>query len=208
MTTYRNAEALVEALIARYRGLRSYTEVGVVRPVHADEPLSTWFETDYASPDMFRFQFVRPDPHPRLRWRLTKYIAGASSDGAYFYTEERGGSRRVEREASLEMAVAGATGISEGTAHTIGSLLMDRVGGFSFDMLNRIRFREIRCFDGVFCHCVSGVHPRGGRFTLLVSVQDLLLRKLIHHKTRREEVRFNIRTDIAIPEERFAIPAA
>lgn len=195
-------------MIARYRSLRSYSDVGVVRPVHAAKPLSCWFETDYVAPDNFRFQFIRPHPYRPLAQHLTKYVAGTASGEAYFCTEQRGEKRRVERESSLEMAVAGATGISQGTAHTIGALLIERVGGFSLSMLNHLRFRESQNFDGVSCYRVSGVHPRRHSVTLWVGVHDLLLRRLVHHRLRREEVRFRIRTDVDIPKARFDIPAA
>ena len=208
MATYRNARNFLETASAKYRALRSYSDVGVVRPLSAPEPLSCWFETDYEAPGKFRFQFIRPHPYPKLRNCLTKYIAGSDGTQAYFYTEERGSKPIVELEPSLELAVAGATGISEGTAHTIGRLLLDRVGGFSLTMLTHLRFRTCREFDGVLCRRVSGLHGSWGRVTLWFDYNDLLLRKLDHHRARREEVRFKIRVNAPLSPERFNVPSS
>jgi hypothetical protein len=41
----------------------------------------------------------------------------------------------VELEESLKLAVAGATGISGGSAHTIARLLLPEIGGFSLSKL-------------------------------------------------------------------------
>lgn len=206
MATYRNAREFLDALTAHYRALSSYSDVGVVRPIWKPDPLSCWFETQYESPGRFRFQFIRPHPYRKLRHLLTKYIAGSDGSAAYFVTEEGGRLPTVEEQESLEMAVAGATGISQGTAHTIGGLLLECVGGFSFSMLQRPRFRSSRHFDGVACYRVSGVFPPIGRFTLWVGAQDFLLRKVVNHRHRKEEVRFNISANQPINFEVFCVP--
>lgn len=206
MATYRNAREFLAAVTARYRALASYSDVGVVRPIWKLEPLSCWFETHYESPSRFRFQFIRPHPYRKLRHLLTKYIAGSDGTAAYFVTEERGQLPVVETQVSLGMAVAGATGISQGTAHTVGSLLLECVGGFSFSMLQRPRFRSTRNFDGVACYRVSGVFPPIGRFTLWVGTQDLLLRKVVNHRHRNEEIRFIIEVNQPINSEVFCVP--
>ena len=208
MPTYRSAREFIAAVAAKYRALTTYADVGVVRPIGAYEPLSCWFETQFARPQQqFRFQFIRPHPYRRLRHRLTKYIAGSDGSVSYFYMEERGSRPTVESEESLEMAVAGATGISQGTAHTIGELLLECVGGFSYSMLNRLRFRSHRTFDGVLCHRVAGRHPRGGRVVIWVGASDLLVRKVVKHRFGHEEVRFDIRADVPVASEVFRVPS-
>lgn len=206
MGTYRNAREFLVEVATRYRAIVSYSDVGVVRPTWKPDPLSCWFETQYENPGRFRFQFIRPHPYRKLRHLLTKYIAGSDGTAAYFVTEERGQSPVVETQESLEMAVAGATGISQGTAHTIGGLLLECVGGFSFSMLQRPLFRSARNFDGVACYRVSGVFPPIGRFTLWVGMQDLLLRKVVNHSHRKEEIRFKIEVNKPINPEVFGVP--
>lgn len=206
MATYRNAREFLVEVTARYRAIASYSDVGVVRPTWKSDPLSCWFETQYEGPSSFRFQFIRPHPYRKLRHLLTKYIAGCDGNTAYFVTEQRGQSPKVESQESLEMAVAGATGISQGTAHTIGSLLLECVGGASLSVLQRPRFRSARSFDGVACYRVSGVFPHIGRFTLWVGMQDLLLRKVANHRHRKEEVRFRIEVNKPMNPDVFCVP--
>jgi hypothetical protein len=207
MPTYRNAHQFLEAVFAYYKSLQSYSDVGVVRQTWAPEPLTCWFESDFEAPGRFRFQFIRPHPSRRLYARLTKYIIGSDGKQAYFYTEERGSEPVVELEESLKMAVAGATGISRGSAYTIGHLLLECVDGFSLLMLSHLRFRRSAEFDGVLCHRVSGLHGSWGRVTLWIGANDMLLRRSVHHRSRSEEVRFNIRVDTPLPEGRLNIPS-
>lgn len=73
------------------------------------------------------------------------------------------GRRRVignDIERDLGLAVAGAIGISKGSAHTFSNLLLECVGGFSLAMLNRPRFRRSRVFQGEHCSRITGIHPR------------------------------------------------
>ena len=74
-------------------------------------------------------------------------------------------------------------------------------------MLRRIRFRRSRVFDGVMCTRISGLHPRGGRYTAWFGVDDLVLRKLVRHHVKCEEVRFDIHINAEIPDARFYVPS-
>lgn len=206
MATYRNAYEFLVEVSGRYRAMVTYSDVGVVRPRWKAGPHSCWFETQFNRPNSLRFQFTRPHPYRKLRHVLTKYIAGCDGATAYFVTEACGKPPVIEPQASVEMTVAGATGISQGTAHTIGSLLLECIGGFSFLMLQRPRFRRPRKFGGVDCYRVSGVLPPMGRFTLWISMGDLLLRKVVNHRYRSEEVRLRIEVDEPISAEVFCAP--
>ena len=208
MSIYPSARALLNQVLKKYRALDTYVDHGVVRPTFSDGPLTCWFETDFSKPDYFRFQFIRPHPHRRLRnLRLTKYIVGNDGTKTYFSSQERGCRTRIDIEDGLAMAVAGATGISRGAAHTIGALFFEDIGGFELTMLTGLRFRRSRMFDGVMCYRISGEHPRGGRYTVWFGTEDLLLRKLVSHRFRSEEIRFDIRIDASISATRFAVPS-
>lgn len=206
MPTFRSARDCLASVSAHYQTLPSYQDVGVVRRIGTTEPLSCWFETRFLRPTQFRFQFIRPHPYRKLRHLLTKYIAGCDGSVAYSYTEQQGAKPTVEIEENLAMAVAGATGISLGSAHTIGDLLLDCLGGFSLTRLERPRFRRSRGFDGVVCYRISGRHPYGGRVQIWIGVHDLLIRKLIHYRFRHEEVRFKIEVGALVSQELFRVP--
>nr|WP_143028984.1 hypothetical protein [Massilia sp. PDC64] len=206
MPTYNNARECIAAIAARYRMLDSYADEGYVRREGSTRPDECWFETQFSRPGLFRFQFSRPHPYPPLRHLVTKVVIGSDGTTAYFRVEHDGSVRRNDIEENLGLAVAGATGISKGTAHTIGNLLLECVGGFSLSMLNRPRFRRSREFHGDYCGRITGIHPGGGRVTLWFGASDLLLRKIVRHRTRSEEVRKNIRTDQSIDQAVFHMP--
>jgi hypothetical protein len=99
------------------------------------------------------------------------------------------GQTRLGREEPLDMLVAGATGISNGAAHTIAALFFTEVGGFTLQQLRRPRFRRHRMVDGLACKQVSGLHPAGGRITAFIGCNDLMLRRLVFARPRKEQVR-------------------
>lgn len=206
MQIYKNARECIGAIAARYRMLDSYTDEGYVRTSGPTRPHKVWFETQFSRPSLFRFQFSRPHPYPPLRHLVTKVVIGSDGTTAYFCMERDGSVRRTDVERDLGLAVAGATGISSGAAHTIGNLLLECVGGFSLSMLNRPRFRRSRVFRGEHCSRITGIHPRGGRFTLWFGTSDLLLRKIVSHRIKSEEVRQNIRINQSIDQAVYGVP--
>lgn len=140
-------------------------------------------------------------------YRITKYIVGSDGAGAYFFTQERGRKPSREDAESLEMAIAGATGISRGAAHTVGSLLLPSVEGFSLLMLRKLRLKTTRPFKGVNCYRVSGLHPWSpGRYTVWIGTDDLMLRKLVKHRSATEEIRWNINVNHGVDPLRFEQP--
>ena len=208
MPIYRTARECLAAIELNYRALQSYQDIGAVRPIGAPQRISCWFETQFVRPQQFRFQFISPHPYRPLHHIQTKYIVGGDDSTAYFYRKDHEAKPIVEIEENLEMAVAGATGISLGSAHTIGNLLLDCVEGFSLAMLKRPRFRKSRILNGIYCHRISGQHPRGGCIVIWFGAHDLIVRKLVHHRFKHEEVRFSIRTNLPIPSETFHAPKA
>lgn len=206
MPTYNNARECIAAIAARYRMLDSYADEGHVRREGSTGPDECWFETQFSRPGLFRFQFSRPHPYPPLRHLVTTTVIGSDGTTAYCHVEHDGSVRLNAIEDNLGLAVAGATGISRGAAHTIGNLLLDCVGGLSLSMLHRPRFRRSREFNGEYCGRITGIHPGCGRVTLWFGASDLLLRKIVRHRIGSEEVRKNIRTGQPIDRAVFRMP--
>lgn len=206
MPTYKNARECLSAIVTRYQMLDSYIDEGFVRPVGSTGPNNCWFETQFSRPGLFRFQFITPHPYPPLRHQLTKTVIGSDGTTPYFATQYPDSAPKTEIDESLELAVAGATGISKGAAHTIGSLLLECVGGFSLLMLKRPRFRRSREFEGEHCGRITGIHPRGGRVTVWFGTNDLLLRKIVRQTFKREEIRRNIRINQPLNQAVFHVP--
>lgn len=208
MTSYRNAQECLAAIASHYKSLENYSDVGVVREMGLSGEISCWFDTQYIRPNQFRFQFTTPHPYKPLRHIVHKAIIGSDGCTPYFYKDYPHVGSNLEIEESLALAVAGATGISKGTAKSIADLLLESIGGFSLTMLKRTRFRKNRSFEGQICSRISGLHPhpRGGRFTIWFGTHDLLIRKIIKHKFKHEEIRTNIRTNIHLEKELFDLP--
>jgi hypothetical protein len=206
MPTFANARAYLEEVIRRYRELTSYSDTGKSHMPHGRRQGLCLFTTDYRAPADFRFAFDRPHPHRRLKHRIARSIVGVSASEPYFFSRSYNGEQKVDHPESLDMTVAGATGISSGTVHTIARLLFSEVGGFNMLDLRRLRFRANRMVDGVRCVAVTGLHPRGGRYTAWFGSDDFLLRRIVCARFQTEELRTNILVNQALTDEHFAIP--
>lgn len=206
MATYRSASECLAAVAARYATLQSYSDEGMVRRRAWSAAPECWFNT-HSAQGKFRFQFTTPHPHRKLRHVLSECVVGTDGVMPYFWNRHYSEAPTLDREERMEIVIAGATGISRGSAHTIGSLLLKDIGGFScFRDLRRPRFRQMQDWDSVPCYRVSGLHPSGHRYTLWIGQHDLLLRRILRHERNREELRRNIRINEPIPEETFAVP--
>ena len=171
-----------------------------------NRPHETQFSTAYRAPGLFRFAFSKQHPYWPLRHIIVaEHVCGSDGSGPYQYRHSRH-REELQRPPSLELAVAGATGISAGSAHTIGTLLFEECDGFTLLNMRRIRFRGEREIDGVACMGVTGRHPRGGRVTAWFGVQDLMLRCVVEPRTGSQEFRFNIRVDDIDPTISFDAP--
>ncbi|CAN5164764.1 hypothetical protein BH10PSE17_BH10PSE17_04620 [soil metagenome] len=107
------------------------------------------------------------------------------------------------------MSIAAATGVSEGAAGLIADLLIDDLTALPLLELRHLKFRTNQYSAGVLCHRLCGVHPRpGDRFSIFVSIEDRLVRKIIHHGSGREQVRWDIKVDEPIDDSIFAPEAS
>src|SRR5258708_2518928 len=125
------AEEIVAATEAVYASCRTYADTGCVRTVflrrdgRTDFVSSTPFETAFIRPDRFRFEFSTHHPH---QTEFSRYIIVAQGSVVQTWWDIRPGIEQVE---SLSRALAGATGVSSSSAHTIPALLMpDQVSGW------------------------------------------------------------------------------
>jgi hypothetical protein len=108
------------------------------------------------------------------------------------------------------MVVAGATGISVGSAHTIAALLMPEVGGSGLGRVSTAAFLGEELFEGAECIVIGAPHPAGGEFSLWLERDTLTLRKL---RTKlgafppSDEIRRNIRIDQEVHDSMFERPS-
>lgn len=194
MTTFPdNPRALIARVIARYRSLRSYSDRGIVRDVSVSRD-AVQFSTAYRRPTRFRFEFESPHPYRPLRHKAARCQIGLDGAAPYFWSLSYDGEEKLERDEPFELVVAGATGISRGSAHTIAALLFPAVGGLEFFHLKSLRPCRGRVVDGIPCLGVSGKHPTGGRIEAFFGRRDLLLRRVDYRRFKQSQIRRMVRT--------------
>lgn len=199
------AEAIVTKMVGNYAAATSYQDAGVVlthRPgedVSDDKPFKTYF----VRPDRFRFEWIRHHPYPPMHHITYDHVIWSNQSGSFTYWSE---PALFERAQSLSLAVAGATGVSSGAAHTISRLLLNSVTGFSLSDLRELTLLGQEQFEGTDCFRVRGKHPRGNDYEMWIGANDYLLRKLqkeIVPGTIQEEIHRDIQINQDVPGALF-----
>lgn len=204
---YSSGRELLLHVIARYRALDSYADTGQVADPTKPRSAPLVFATALRRPD-FKFSFSSPHPYRPLRHLVSRTQIGVREGQVYFRDQSYSDSSKLEQEESLLMAVAGATGISRGSAHTIWSLLFGDEGRDFFSSLTRPRLRKFSNFDGVRCHRLVAQHRGFRRVEFHIGVDDLLLRALMtrHGRYTNLELRTDIKLSVEFGEAEFDVP--
>jgi hypothetical protein len=206
-----NAAESADAILARvaqtYATFRSYTDRGVVlRYLSPDAPPNeTSFETAFARPALFRFAFVSHHPYPPLRhiaWPAVIWSDGVDSYSRYDYGL---GPPQTTNVGSLEMAIAGATGVSGGAALTVPRLLMPEINSFSIADLTSSTVIGVESVEGESCYHLVGEAPRIGPIHVWIGTKSALLRKVQERfgDIRQEEIRRDIHVNEEVPPAKF-----
>jgi hypothetical protein len=125
-----DARDLLRRMARAYRECHSYRDTGTVRTVFGSKS-GSWtedrpFRTAFVRPERFRFEFTD---------RSKRYIIWRNGADIRIWWDLDG---RQEKAGSLNDAVAGATGVSGGSAHTIPALLMpDELRGWRLTELDQ-----------------------------------------------------------------------
>ena len=193
---------IINKMTERYRAVKSYQDSGVVQSYRksGEKGLVNSFKTYFVRPGyQFRFEWEEPETrYSQKSWNIVWSDRGVVST----YSNWGG----LEEEKSLSMAVAGATGVSRGAAHSIPELLIEEIAGFSLSEVERVSLLREEKFDGEDCYVVRGFHPFGFAIDLWISKRDLLLRRMRENNedgTVDEEVRRDIKINHMIPAETF-----
>ena len=199
--------SIIEALVDRYRRLHSYRDEGVV--LQPDSFPEVRFKTSFVAPELFRFEFSTAHPFPGLRHRVTKHVVGSDGRRAYDFEVRPGRDGVLRIVSDVGMAVAGATGISSGAAHTIARLLIPSVGGLALTDLRDWRADGETVVDGQQCVRLVGIHPRGGAWEIAVDKALGLLRSVAHdieEDGRQLQIRRSITVDDELDDDAFSVP--
>jgi len=203
-------EVILGHMIEAYATVQSYSDSGVVL-IHLpqlDSPSETTFETVFARPNLFRFTWVARHPYPPLSHQELRSVIWSDGTRAFerygraYATEPLPGKTQTSK--SLRLAIAGATGVSGGSAHTVPRLLMPEIGGFSLGELQSPSIVGTEDIDGTNCYHIRGNHPLGPIDVWLGS-SDYLIRKVQERLSGilSEERRRNIRINETIPAAKF-----
>ncbi len=186
-----SAEEIIEASVATYLDCDSYRDKGVVtttlHPGDSERIERKPFKTSFSRTGQFRFEF---ESRGVLGLIAQRYIVWTDGTEVLTWWDVKPG---VEREETLSTAVAGATGVSGRSAHTIPVLLLpDRIGGRRLsDMTDLVRADDTSIGD-IDCYCVQGKYG-GQRKTVWIDKTTHLIRRIdLHVKT--EDLQFETTT--------------
>lgn len=156
-----------------YSECRSYSDFGSVTTVfHSGTRNKTEvkrFSTAMVRPRQFRFEFSEQQNVE------SRYIVWRDGNDVRTWWDL---DKQSKREHSLGMALAGATGVSGGSAHTIPSLLMPaEIGGRRLTDLEAAKLGHNQMIDGHACFTVEATYA-GDPITIWIDEQTYLVRRI------------------------------
>ncbi len=177
------AQALLQQSRSAYAAVNTYRDQGTVRYSVLGSTHEVRFETAFVRPDRLRFEWIKAHPFPPLRSMTTRTVIWSDSGAAFWWQRdyfERASQSRLE---SLRLAVAGATGVSSGAAHTIATLLLPDLWGadkFGDSVLNLRDAKHVGegVVDAVPCERVAGIDWRNEPVELWIGRDDHLIRRI------------------------------
>ena len=173
------ARDVLERVARVYAGCKTYRDTGVVTTVFV-EATGSWvlekpFTTAFVRPDRFRFQYAETRcglDHRFIVWRRGDEIR------AWWTVKPR-----FEKRDSLEMALAAATGVSGGSAHTVPALLLpNEIGGRRLTDITEATRAEDATIDTVNFFRIRGTFG-DLPMTLWIDKNTFLVRRIDSKKT-------------------------
>ncbi|TWU48687.1 hypothetical protein Poly51_45880 [Rubripirellula tenax] len=167
------ATQAIEQMAKAYSDCQSYSDSGTVTTVfHSDKEDRTvvkHFSTAMIRPSKFRFEFnEQDDPDSR-------YIIWQDGGDVLTWWDLK---KRSEREDSLGMAIAGATGVSSGSAHTVPAMLMPaEIGGRLITALKSAQLGASESLGEHACLTIKASYG-GDPITIWIDEQSHLIRRI------------------------------
>jgi outer membrane lipoprotein-sorting protein len=174
------AEQLLDRMSKAYANCKSYRDSGVVKTVfiqaNGKRTVNKPFETAFVRPDRFRFEYrARKGDEEDYR-----HLIWSNGKDVLTWWDIRPG---IEKPTSLGMALAAATGVSSGSAHTIPALLMpDRFPGRGLTSMTELKRREDAKHFNLDCFRVEGTFANNTQ-TLWLDKETFLIRRIDSPKT-------------------------
>jgi hypothetical protein len=192
------AEQIVADMLATYANCVSYSDEGEVVTVfhneHGDRTVSKPFTTAFVRPDKFRFEY-----RERRRDDWNRYIIWRSASDVRTFWSIRPDMGRND----LRLAIAGATGVSSGSAIMIPSLLMPgEVSAGQLKSLSNLTLLDVEEVDGSPASKIQGEAAAGNILVLWIDQQSNLVVKIYqqaHFATFNTETTITYRPRLNLP---------
>lgn len=167
-----SAEQIMTQVISTYASCNSYLDEGEVRTVFLDprgkRTVVKPFATAFVRPSDFRFEFK--DRRGEEDWE--RYIIWRSAEAVKTWWSIDPGVKTSE---DLPMAIAGATGVSSGSAVAIPSLLLPEMSGMRYETLTNLKLGGVEKVNGHDAYRIEGQDRNGAAMTLWVDKESLLI---------------------------------
>jgi outer membrane lipoprotein-sorting protein len=179
------AKDILDRMARAYAECRTYRDSGVVKTVFITtvgkqtrnrRTVEKPFTTAFVRPDRFRYEFTNGDSEDRyLAWQKGEEVL------VWWYAQPQ-----VQKEKSLGLALAGATGVSSGSAHTVPSMLLpEEVGGRRPEELPGAKRIEDGRFDDADRYRIEGRYSSGPD-TLWIDKKTYLLRRIDQQRSGKD----------------------
>ena len=187
-----------------FRSLGTHPERWFEGKNEVSRPQECSFRSWFRRPDRLRFEWTTHHPYPPLRHIRTFYVIWNGAAGAFLSMSGSGwGKRALPR---LSLAVAGATGVSVGSALHFATLFFPRINKGFGSPLKHWPAAEVgeASVEGTPCWSLSCQRSDPIRPSLLLlGKSDFLVRRMTSDGQEDEETRRDIRVNPVLPDALF-----
>jgi outer membrane lipoprotein-sorting protein len=168
------AETILAQMKQTYASCETYQDTGVVTTTFIQSS-GNWidekpFLTAFVRPDRFRFE--HKETQSSVEYRYIIWRNGAEVLSWWDVTPG------IKTEESLDMAIAGATGVSSGSAHTIPTLLLpNEISGRQLTDITEARRIDDAEIDSINCYRIQGKYA-GDPITIWIEAKTFLVRRI------------------------------
>ena len=169
------AAEVVERMANAYADCVTYHDLGSVRTIFVqadgERIVKKPFRTAFVRPDRFRFEYSEPTRSNSE----SRYIVWSNGEDVQTWWDITPG---ILEPQSLEIALARATGVSGGSAHTVPALLMpDQIGGRRLTDVSDARRIEDARLEDIDCFRIQGLLGSSSA-TLWIDKNTSLVRRI------------------------------
>ena len=174
-----DAKSILDRVAEAYGGCASYFDKGRHTTSHSGQEYMVTFQTNFVRPSKFRFDWWW-SYRPYSKQKKPQFHDWIWCDGKRAFSRLHF-KKRVQEEQSVQMAIAGATGISSGTACAVSSLLspsLIKIKRKWTDLHNPVVRNEEFIF-GFECFLVNGSLDNADDTELWIDQKTYLIRKVV-----------------------------